>query len=388
MIDLRQLLSQGRKRIGFLIGAGAPASIKNRDELPLIPDIESLTSKVLAGLSEKNREVVEHLKEDMGGTPNIEMILTRTRKLAQVIGSQNIWGLTGDEYEELSQRICDQIGDIVKVSLPSGENPYTRLVEWISGAHRSYAIEVFTPNYDLLFEEAFERVNHPYFDGFIGSHRPFFDAASISASDDLPVRWSRLWKMHGSLGWDTDNGKVVRTGERTASKLIYPDHLKFDETSRLPYSAIFDRLRQFLAMEDSLLITSGFSFSDAHIVDVLRNALKANNHTAMFAFQYQSLDREQQALELARHLPNCSIYASDAAVIDCVQGKWTPGESPTKEWDNIRKTYWTAGWRKSASSFLLGDFTRLAEFIALAKSQEVGSASSTDSTETGDTSHE
>ena len=388
MRDLRQLLSQGRKRIGFLIGAGAPAAIKNDKGKPLIPDIEHLTRKVLGGLSPKSREVVGHLKADMEGVPNIEMVLTRTRKLAQAIGAQKVHGLTQGGYEDLSQEICDQVGRVVDASLPQRENPYTRLVEWISGTHREHAVEIFTPNYDLLFEEAFERVGHPYFDGFVGAHKPFFDAASISAADSLPVRWSRLWKMHGSLGWDAHNGTVVRTGERKAAKLIYPDHLKFDETTRLPYSAMFDRLRRFLGIEDSLLLACGFSFSDAHIVDVLRSALKANNHTAIFAFQYRRLEEEKEAVALARHLPNCSIYAADAAMINCMQGKWVPGELPSEDWASIRETYWAARQDDAAPTFLLGDFTNLAGFIALAKSQDIGPEHHVDADETGGITHE
>jgi hypothetical protein len=72
------------------------------------------------------------------------------------------------------------------------------LVGWVGGTNRECAVEIFTPNYDLLFEEAFERAGFPYFDGFTGGHAPFFDPPSI-ADDVLPARWSRLWKLHGSL---------------------------------------------------------------------------------------------------------------------------------------------------------------------------------------------
>ena len=58
MADLRQVLSQGRKRIGLLIGAGAPVSIIQGDG-PLIPDVTRLTEKVLEGLVESDQEVVK-----------------------------------------------------------------------------------------------------------------------------------------------------------------------------------------------------------------------------------------------------------------------------------------------------------------------------------------
>ena len=99
----------------------------------------------------------------------------------------------------------------------------------------------------------------PFFDGFSGAHRPFFDPASIS-TDELPRRWPRVWKLHGSLGWEVKGNGVVRTGRRDSTKLIYPDHLKYDEIRELPYSALFERLREFLMTPDSLLLCSVFRF--------------------------------------------------------------------------------------------------------------------------------
>ena len=67
--------------------------------------------------------------------------------------------------------------------------------------------------------------------------------------------------MHGSLGWELDGANVVRTGSRQATELIYPDHLNNDLIQRQPYSALFERLKQFLLQPDTLLLTTGFSYS-------------------------------------------------------------------------------------------------------------------------------
>jgi len=218
-----------------------------------------------------------------------------------------------------------------------------------------------------LLEEAFERALLPYFDGFAGSHKPFFDPTSIS-SDSMPPRWSRLWKIHGSLGWDVLGSTVIRTGQRNATKLIYPDHLKYDQITRQPYSALFERLREFLTTPDSLLICSGFSFFDAHITAVLDEALAANTHTAVLAFQYRSLADEKYAVDLAMRRPNMSVYAQDGAVIFGMQGKWQPGQPPSDEWMRIRSTFWDAS--AHGGSFILGDFAKLARFFALSQATE------------------
>jgi hypothetical protein len=383
MVDLRQILSQGRKRIGLLIGAGAPVSVKvnaegKLDELgnALIPDVTGLTTAVIGSLESGNSEVIDTLLPELGKNPNIETILTRVRRLSQAIGKAQVHGFNGDGYSALAEKICEKIGTIVAAILPQEPNSFTELVSWIGGTHREHPIEIFTPNYDLLIEEAFERLKLPYFDGFSGSYRPFFDAASISG-DHLPARWSRLWKIHGSLGWEVNEDSVIRTGSRTATKLIYPDHLKYDQITRLPYSAFFERLRKFLTTPDSLLLCTGFSFVDAHISSVLDEALAANKHTAILAFQFRKLSEEQSAIKLALRRPNLSVYARDGAVISGLQGKWQPGQPPTEEWENIRRTFWHCESPGIDGEFLLGDFRKLARFFALTQALEFSSESST-----------
>ncbi len=349
MMDLRQILAQGRKRIGLLIGAGAPVAVKVNSEgildvdgEPLIPDVEKLTSIVVDKLEEKDKSVVTKLMAGQDKVPNIEAVLTRVRRLAQAIGEAEVYGLNGAGYDAIAETICRNIGEIVAAELPREPNPFTEMVSWIGGTHRSHPVEIFTPNYDLLIEEAFERARRPYFDGFSGAHRPFFDPTSMS-NDALPAHWSRVWKIHGSLGWDIDGDAIVRTGDRKATSLIYPDHLKYDQITRQPYSALFQRLREFLTTPDSLLLCTGFSFFDAHITAVLDESLAANTHTAVLAFQFRTLEEEARSAELALRHPNLSVYARDGAVIFGVPGRWSPGQPPTDEWESIRRTFWSPG---------------------------------------------
>lgn len=378
MADLRQMLSQGRKRIGIFIGAGAPTAIRvdDDDEIvmhgghALIPDVEGLTATVIDNLSPTDRQVVDALKSDMPKPINIEAILTKTRQLAQAIGSSSIHDYDGNAYDKLSKCICDHIGTQVRPHLPLGPNPYSDLVSWISGTQRQYSVEIFTPNYDLLVEDAFERARSPFFDGFNGSHRPFFDPVSV-LSDELPSRWSRLWKLHGSLGWAVSGDTVIRTGNRKSTELIYPEHLKYDQATRLPYSALFERLRQFLTTPDTLMICSGFSFADAHISAVMDESLAANAHTAILAFQYKTLSEEEPATTIARSRPNISVYAKDGAVINGISGPWRPGQIPSTDWQYIRGTFWRDISAQGSEEFLLGDFAMLTRFLALIQAREV-----------------
>ena len=154
-----------------------------------MPDVAGLTDAVVSALTEDDKAVIEILKSQLTGLINIETILTQSRKLAQAIGSASVHGLDANGYDEMAQRICEEIGAYVNATLPQNPNPYSEIASWISGTRRLHSIEIFTPNYDLLIEEALERAHAPYFDGFSGSYRPFFDAASVS-TDVLPPRWA------------------------------------------------------------------------------------------------------------------------------------------------------------------------------------------------------
>ena len=376
MADLRQTLAQGRKHIGLFLGAGAPMAIRvpkknctDEGDRPLIPDVEGLTTEVLDALACEDRRVLRIIRKELD-VDNVEALLTQVRRLAQAIGASEVHGLNGQKYNELAQRICQEIGRVVGARLPCGRNPYSELVSWIGGTQRERAVEIFTPNYDLLLEEAFERAQTPYFDGFSGAHLPFFDAASVSA-DDFPARWSRVWKLHGSLGWSLAANTVVRSGQRDATQLIYPDHLKYDHVTRLPYSALFEKLRTFLTTPDTLLITSGFSFSDSHICAVMSEALAANAHTAIFAFQYRELEEELSVAKIAMSRPNLSVYARNGAIINGLAGPWTPGQLSSGEWETIRQTFWKSETDHGAGEFLLGDFAELARFLAFVQANQM-----------------
>ncbi|NAT79111.1 SIR2 family protein [Dickeya fangzhongdai] len=363
MFDFRQIVTNGRKKIGILIGAGAPVSINIGKEgvyEPLIPNIEGLTRYVKNDLSPELLSIFETL-EDPPNNNNLEKILSDVRTLADIIGEHKVHGGDSHKYKELESSICRTIKNVVSKILPESQNPYSELISWINGINRSQGVEIFTTNYDLLCEDALERSQTPFFDGFTGSRFAFFDPASIS-TNDLPPRWVRLWKLHGSIGWMMrPNGQVTRVPECTISNMVYPSHIKYSQTQAAPFSALFDRLKNFIMEPDSLLITTGFSFADAHISSKISECLSANPTSAVIAFQYKTLADESYAVELATKTSNLSVYCKDGAVINTINAPWKTGELPSKNWDIVRKEY-----LNEENEFILGDFKLLARFLAIA----------------------
>jgi hypothetical protein len=375
MAALRTIIAQGRKRVGLLVGAGAPAGmVKDDGSRPLIPAVAGLTEQVLKAISPTYSAQLTGLKTDLP-KQDIETLLSRIRALSGVIGATQVHDLDGPGYKAMAEAICGEIGKVVNVRLPTNASPYSELVSWITGAARSHPVEIFTTNYDLLFEEAFERVRAPYFDGFTGAREAFFDPASVSG-DELSPRWTKLWKLHGSLGWKANSqGEVIRTGQPDATHLVFPEHLKYDQTQKAPYAALLDRLRAFLATDDTLLVSIGFSYADAHIAARIDEALAANPAASVFAFQFQGLDQEACACELASRRPNFSVYARDKAVVNGVSAEWAvPGDLPTKDWAPIRDSYWGPPAAGGAKEFKLGSVDAFARFFAASRSPQAFAA--------------
>ncbi|MGB6569478.1 MAG: SIR2 family protein [Xanthobacteraceae bacterium] len=309
--QFRQTLATSKLAIGFLLGAGCPCAIKNSEGEPTIPDVVGLTKKV----SEKVSKSEEHkacfetllnvLLEDGEASPNIETILGRIRALNDVAGKGKVRGLSSDDLAELDRTICGAITEIVDCEASADETPYRSLAKYIQD-RRGFPTEAFTTNYDLLLENALEAQRMPYFDGFAGGVRPFFDQTAID-DDKIPERWCRLWKIHGSINWRSNRKSIVRSKDKNdgEEQLIHPSHRKYDEKRRMPYLVMMDRLRDFIRNQHHrerlpvALIVVGYSFSDKHINEALAENLQANPSAVCYALQYDVLDRYPKAKELA-----------------------------------------------------------------------------------------
>ena len=113
-----------------------------------------------------------------GSRVTIEDILSHIRSLQDVIREGSIDGLDKTSLAALDTAICDITTKVVNVPLPQARTAYHQLATWIGGVPRANAVELFTPNYDLLLEQGLEAGQIPYFDGFVGSKQAFFVVCS------------------------------------------------------------------------------------------------------------------------------------------------------------------------------------------------------------------
>lgn len=339
---LRESLSQDNEPIGFFVSAGCPLSVEMPEkDYPLIPDVRGLTQAINKDL-EKNKNyktLTSELRKTGKSTENIEDILSFIRSLIIVSKGATVRGLSEGELLALETLICRTISSKLNVQLPDENTPYHRLGKWVRSIDRKIPVEIFTTNYDLLVEQSLEDLQVPYFDGFVGARRSFFDLRALE-DDLIPPHWTRLWKIHGSINWYQEQTQGEKTVYRSseikpdASHLIYPSHLKYEESRKMPYLALIDQLSRFIRRKSSLLVLSGYSFNDNHINDTIVNALKANP-TAMVLglmfgqFATDGKETYPHAYRLARQQHNLNIWTFDTAIIGTNEGAWEyPDEIP------------------------------------------------------------
>lgn len=334
---LRNHLATHDQQIAFLFGAGVSCAVKNKiTGSPLIPAVAALTKacgihvKGLSGEFNQAWLAIEQECADLGLDNNIEVILSRIRgKLSALGPSDNTLGLNVAELAKFEQAICAAIAKQVSPApnLIPDNTPHGQFAHWLKAVRRKSAIEIFTTNYDVLIERSLEEAQVPLFDGFSGSYLPFFNTECFDEEGQMPPpEWVRLWKLHGSVNWTiASNGgrrRIVRDQSATEGEMILPSHLKYEESKKLPYQALMDRLQTTMKKRGALLVTSGFSFGDQHINSILFDALEANSLAHIISLQFDDVAEDSELSKLAGRYRNFLVLGRNAAVLQGIWGEW------------------------------------------------------------------
>jgi hypothetical protein len=325
-----------------------------------LPDITQLQERVLARLNADQRALLALQLEGR----NLEQGLSRLRRIAALlVGDQILDGLTAQAAVDLDQAVCRAV--IAELDIGTANFSASRnFAAWVARANYHAPVEVFTVNYDLLLETALEEMQVPYFDGFIGNLRARFQTELVEArpgadSDGIPAFFVRLWKLHGSVNWAWESSKqIVRTGQPVSEGMaaaIYPSDTKYEESRRVPFLVLQDRMRRALHQPETLVIVAGYSFGDAHINELLFDAAMRRERTEIAVFCYSTIP--DILAERALLTPNIQVLGDRDAILGGVRADWVP---PENESPGIFE----------GDRFLLGDFRKLAEYLAKSSSRE------------------
>lgn len=342
-----------------------------------LPGINQLTDSVEKALENDQREHFLRIKKGLSGSPNVEDVLNRVRLYRELLANSarnDHEGLTATGAKALDLCICKAITDLVNVDPPSGLDSQLRFARWIYALHgeREDPVEVFTTNYDLLIERALEEVGVPFFDGFVGSVRPFFSPSAVEADKSLqigspypPVMWTRLWKLHGSVAWHLIKAadgsmRVIRQNDLagpTEQLMIFPSRDKYSESRKLPFLSFQDRLRTFLAHGEVVLLISGYSFSDEHLNEIILEGLRTNSRLAITALVFDDYPSSNKVPQFAKAHPNFTICWPDKVMVGGALFDWNYTASPAVAG---RDKFF---WNTSNSRWLLGDFKQLSFYL-------------------------
>lgn len=157
---------------------------------------------------------------------------------------------------------------------------------------------IFTANYDLAFEYAFDKLGVHYIDGFAGFHKRFFKPETFEYDIFYPGSTTsgkvqriekvvRYFKLHGSLSWVNSESRdannlygieekpleLIESLKKKGEIIIYPSAVKKSYTLDLPYSELFRQFASTITQSQSVLVTVGYSFGDDHFNDIIYQAL-------------------------------------------------------------------------------------------------------------------
>lgn len=347
LTELSAKLATRSRHICVFLGAGTSSACG-------LPDVEGLKEKVLKDLDGANKAAFSCQLKGR----NLEEALSRLRRISALLDDdQTLDDLSKTAATDLDKVVCEAI--VKNLSIDNADlTAVYDLAAWAARAAYHLPVELFTPNYDLLLETALEKLGVPYFDGFVGNlharfHTELVEATREADGECVPSFFVRLWKLHGSVNWQrTDNGEIVRLGQPVCignAAAIYPSDTKYEESRRVPFVVLHDRLRRALQQHETLVIIAGYSFTDAHLNELIFDAATRRERSEFIAFCYA--DIPQILSEHAGSTPNLQVVAGKEAILGGVRAEWRPPEdAPSYLWKD--------------GKVALGDFRNLAAHLA------------------------
>lgn len=343
-------LATRSRHVAVFLGAGTSKACG-------LPDVQSLQECISKELEGDNKTHFDTLIKNRG----LEQALSRLRRIAAVVeGDDRVDSLDADSARQLDSKICEVIVAEIENS-DCDLDPVKFFAAWVSRADYTRPVEIFTVNYDLLVEQALDSAGIPYFDGFVGSLRARFRSdlveATLSSDQSIPRFFARLWKLHGSLNWERSDSDVIRLGNPVPTgtpAAIYPSDTKYEESRRVPFVVLQDRLRRALSENESLTLASGYSWSDAHLNELFFDAAQRHPRSEIIAFCFDSIPDELAAQ--ACRTPNLQVVTQSEAILGGIRAPWRGPSDSNELPDDI--------W--SGNAVVLGDFRSFSKFLARA----------------------
>lgn len=214
---------------------------------------------------------------------NIEELLSQC-KVAEIF-------LHGSEQQEVQKfielaqhEICDAVNFLcADDKVPVHSIFLKKIARRSAGKNRA---KIFTTNYDLCFECAAKEGRFVVIDGFSPTLPPTFDPVYFTydivrrQSDNDALAFIpnvfHLYKLHGSIDWELNAGRIEKKYNTDNPLLIYPRSSKYEQAFSQPYLEMMAALQAALREPNTGLLVVGFGFNDKHIAEPILSAIHSN----------------------------------------------------------------------------------------------------------------
>ncbi|WP_314817069.1 SIR2 family protein [Hoylesella nanceiensis] len=249
--------------------------------------------------------------------------------LSHVLLMEKVDEAKASQLKPLREQLEKNIREACRLTLDVNNAPHKNFLDKITARKASEPrVQLFTTNYDTLFEQAAQEGGYAVIDGFsftsprIFSGRYFdYDIVQrertrLKDEESFVSKVFHLYKMHGSLTWErTEQGRVQQVDSTESPLIVYPASDKYESSYEQPYFEMMSRFQQALRRENTLLIVLGFGFRDKHIQNVILEAVNQNPSFQLVIVNYngnETINRE----ELKEYFDGSEIKRNVSIVFD------------------------------------------------------------------------
>lgn len=214
--------------------------------------------------------------------------------------------LDKDDGKNLRIKLENKIATACELALDETNQHHQDFIRKLTARKPSEPrLQLYTTNYDTLFEQAARRMNYVVIDGFSLSYPRVFNGTNfdfdivfrehtrIKQEESFVPNVFQLFKLHGSIDWEKNTkGQILQKEKSDNPCIIYPASEKYESSYDQPYFEMMSHFQQTLRKENTLLIVVGFGFKDKHIQNVIKEASLQNHNLHILIVCYGQNEKE------------------------------------------------------------------------------------------------